>query len=296
MPAAEPAAAAAGGSGNVGFGGAAGITRMFGTSFGGEVSWLLPAALILLAAGLWFTRREARTSRTRAALLLWGGWLRGHGRDLQLHGRHRAPVLRRGAGPGGRSPGGHRLRGTVAGPRLLAGPDCPGRDGPGQLGLVRGAPGPRPGLAARAPGGRRGPGRPRRRGRCSCGVRQPAGSSGPVPQGRRRRRRDPLAAGRRPGHHRLDAGDGGPAALRFHPHVRAHRVRDGRLRGAGRPLGDARGRRHGGAAGGGMPADGRANGLGRADRAAASPPAPSGPRLSPAPPRPPAWNSPPAPA
>ena len=48
---------------------------MFGTSFGGEVSWLLPAALILLAAGLWFTRREARTSKTRAALLLWGGWL-----------------------------------------------------------------------------------------------------------------------------------------------------------------------------------------------------------------------------
>ena len=44
--------AAAGGprrqGGNVGFGGAAGITRMFGTSFGGEVSWLLPAALILL--------------------------------------------------------------------------------------------------------------------------------------------------------------------------------------------------------------------------------------------------------
>lgn len=64
-----------GGNGNVGFGGAAGIARMFGTSFGGEVSWLLPAALILLAAGLWFTRREARTSRTRAALLLWGGWL-----------------------------------------------------------------------------------------------------------------------------------------------------------------------------------------------------------------------------
>ena len=64
-----------GGNGNVGFGGTAGITRMFGTSFGGEVSWLLPGALILLAAGLWFTRREARTSKTRAALLLWGGWL-----------------------------------------------------------------------------------------------------------------------------------------------------------------------------------------------------------------------------
>lgn len=61
--------------GNVGFGGTAGITRMFGASFGGEVSWLLPAALVLLGAGLWFTRREARTSKTRAALLLWGGWL-----------------------------------------------------------------------------------------------------------------------------------------------------------------------------------------------------------------------------
>ncbi|WP_284980944.1 glycosyltransferase family 39 protein [Arthrobacter sp. efr-133-TYG-118] len=64
-----------GGGGNTGFGGAAGITRMFGTSFGAEVSWLLPAALILLAAGLWFTRREARASGTRAALILWGGWL-----------------------------------------------------------------------------------------------------------------------------------------------------------------------------------------------------------------------------
>lgn len=61
--------------GNVGFGGTAGITRMFGNSFGGEVSWLLPSALILLVAGLWLTRREARTSRTRAALVLWGGWL-----------------------------------------------------------------------------------------------------------------------------------------------------------------------------------------------------------------------------
>ncbi|WP_120522687.1 ArnT family glycosyltransferase [Arthrobacter celericrescens] len=74
MPGAGGGFAGAGG-GNAGFGGAAGLLRMFGTSFGAEVSWLLPASLILLAAGLWFARREARISRTRAALLLWGAWL-----------------------------------------------------------------------------------------------------------------------------------------------------------------------------------------------------------------------------
>ncbi|WP_436497920.1 glycosyltransferase family 39 protein [Actinokineospora sp. HUAS TT18] len=62
------------GGGNTAFGGATGWDRMFGTAFGSEVSWLLPAALIALVAGLWFTRRAPRTDRTRAGLLLWGGW------------------------------------------------------------------------------------------------------------------------------------------------------------------------------------------------------------------------------
>lgn len=57
------------------FGGSSGLGRMFGASFGTEVSWLLPAAIIGLVAGLWFTRHAGRTDRTRAALIVWGGWL-----------------------------------------------------------------------------------------------------------------------------------------------------------------------------------------------------------------------------
>ena len=57
-----------------GFGGQAGLTRLFNTEIGGQIAWLLPAALILLVAALWFTRRAPRTDRVRAALLVWGGW------------------------------------------------------------------------------------------------------------------------------------------------------------------------------------------------------------------------------
>jgi 4-amino-4-deoxy-L-arabinose transferase-like glycosyltransferase len=49
--------------------------RLFGTQMGGHIAWLLPAAVIAIVAGLWITRRAPRTDLTRAALLLWGGWL-----------------------------------------------------------------------------------------------------------------------------------------------------------------------------------------------------------------------------
>ncbi|WP_241178763.1 ArnT family glycosyltransferase [Mycobacterium sp. P7213] len=62
-----------GGLGNTNFDVGAG--RLFGPDMGGQISWLLPAAVVAVAAGLWITRRAARTDPVRAALLLWGGWL-----------------------------------------------------------------------------------------------------------------------------------------------------------------------------------------------------------------------------
>jgi 4-amino-4-deoxy-L-arabinose transferase-like glycosyltransferase len=64
-----------GGGGGGSFSGATGPLRLFNSLMGGQASWLLPAALICLVAGLWVSRRAPRTDRTRAALLLWGGWL-----------------------------------------------------------------------------------------------------------------------------------------------------------------------------------------------------------------------------
>jgi 4-amino-4-deoxy-L-arabinose transferase-like glycosyltransferase len=61
--------------GGGGFGGATGLTRLFQADMGGQIAWLVPAALIALAVMLWVSRRTARTDRTRAAALLWGGWL-----------------------------------------------------------------------------------------------------------------------------------------------------------------------------------------------------------------------------
>ena len=66
-----------GGGGTAGssFGGAVGLNRLFGSEMGNEISWLLPAALVALVAGLWATRRAPRTDPVRAGLILWGGWL-----------------------------------------------------------------------------------------------------------------------------------------------------------------------------------------------------------------------------
>jgi 4-amino-4-deoxy-L-arabinose transferase-like glycosyltransferase len=54
--------------------GPTGLDRLFLSQMGGQISWLVPAALIVLIAGLWLCRGRARTDRTRAALILWGAF------------------------------------------------------------------------------------------------------------------------------------------------------------------------------------------------------------------------------
>jgi 4-amino-4-deoxy-L-arabinose transferase-like glycosyltransferase len=66
------------GRGGPSFGGDPGILRLFNDQFGGQVAWLLPAAVLALAVGLIAYRRAARTDRRVAGYLLWGGWLTVH--------------------------------------------------------------------------------------------------------------------------------------------------------------------------------------------------------------------------
>jgi len=55
--------------------GITGLGRLFDAENGGQIAWLLPAALILLLFGLAVRWRAPRTDLGRAAYLIWGGWL-----------------------------------------------------------------------------------------------------------------------------------------------------------------------------------------------------------------------------
>ncbi len=65
-------------TGSVGGGGGwgeTGLGRLFGYDVGGQVAWLLPAALVLGVAGLVVLGRAARTDVRRSGLLVWASWL-----------------------------------------------------------------------------------------------------------------------------------------------------------------------------------------------------------------------------
>ncbi|HMM97290.1 glycosyltransferase family 39 protein [Phycicoccus sp.] len=64
-----------GGGGGGPFSGGNGLLRMFDSSVGGQISWLLPAALVFLVGGLAMRGRAPRTDLRRAAYLALGLWL-----------------------------------------------------------------------------------------------------------------------------------------------------------------------------------------------------------------------------
>ena len=64
-----------GGQGQAGSWGPTGWTRLFNDSWGGQASWLIPAALLFAIVGVALAGLHSRTDRLRAAVLVWGGWL-----------------------------------------------------------------------------------------------------------------------------------------------------------------------------------------------------------------------------
>ena len=72
----ETGSVVAGGTqGQSGMWGPTGLFRLFTAEMGGQVAWLLPAALVFFGYLLWMARRAPLTDGRRAQVLLWGTWL-----------------------------------------------------------------------------------------------------------------------------------------------------------------------------------------------------------------------------
>ncbi|SDS84051.1 ArnT family glycosyltransferase [Microlunatus soli] len=73
LPAGAEVFRAGGPGGGGGFGGETSILRLFQGVSGGMISWLIPAALLILVVALIMIGRAPRTDKARTALLLFGG-------------------------------------------------------------------------------------------------------------------------------------------------------------------------------------------------------------------------------
>ena len=111
--------------------GPTGSTRMFNAEFGGQISWLLPGrAASCSSPGSRVTATRPRTDRTRAALVLWGGWLVVTGARVQPRQGDHPPVLHGRPRAGDRRARRHRRRHAVeAAPRREARGGARGRRG-----------------------------------------------------------------------------------------------------------------------------------------------------------------------
>ncbi|GLY90076.1 glycosyltransferase family 39 protein [Actinoallomurus iriomotensis] len=67
-----------GGGQGASFAGASGLGRLFNDTVGGQISWLLPFAALVLVVGVVTLWKRPRTDLARAAVVLWGGWLVVH--------------------------------------------------------------------------------------------------------------------------------------------------------------------------------------------------------------------------
>ncbi len=67
-----------GGPAGVGFGGETGLLRIFNESFGPNIAWLIPVALIGGGLVIWLLRRAPRRNKERVGVLLWLDWLLIH--------------------------------------------------------------------------------------------------------------------------------------------------------------------------------------------------------------------------
>jgi 4-amino-4-deoxy-L-arabinose transferase-like glycosyltransferase len=71
----ETGSVGGGGGGTGGNWGATGILRLFEGEIGGQITWLLPAALVVMVAGFVLLWRTPRTDPRRVVLFLFSGWL-----------------------------------------------------------------------------------------------------------------------------------------------------------------------------------------------------------------------------